>query len=212
MELQQVLETTGTCRRYRLDPVPLETLRRVLDATRFAPSGGNRQPVRFVAVRDAGLRRALHDLYWPRWESYSAPYRAAAEKAGVALPPVLANADHFARRLHEVPVLIVVCFRLADVLPTDAGLGRISVVGGASVYPAVQNLLLKAREEGLGTALTTILCAGEPEVRALLAIPEEFGTAALVALGWPERPLPKRLRRRPLEEIAFGDRFGAPLG
>jgi len=188
-----------------------DAVARVLEAARWAPSGGNRQPVRIVVVRDAASRARLRDLYLPRWEAYSAPYQEGLKKSGAALPRVLAGADHFARHLAEVPVLLVVCFRVADVLPTDAGLGRVSVVGGASIYPAVQNVLLKARDEGLGAALTTLLCADEPAVKALLAIPEEFGTAALLGLGWPGRPFPRRLSRRPLSEIAFGERFGAPL-
>ena len=73
-------------------------------------------------------------------------------------------------------------------------------------------LLLAARAEGLGTALTTLLCAVEPEVRALLTIPDGIATAATVALGWPAEPFPRRLLRRPLREIAFADRFGAPFG
>jgi nitroreductase len=85
-------------------------------------------------------------------------------------------------------------------------------VGGASVYPSVQNLLLAARAEGLGTALTTLLCAAEPQVKTLLAIPDGVATAALVPLGYPARGFPKRLARRPLEEIAFADAWGAPLG
>ena len=124
----------------------------------------------------------------------------------------MANADHFAEHLAEVPVLIVVCAVLADLYATDRGLGRLSIVGGASVYPAVQNLLLKAREEGLGTALTTLLCAEEERVRALLSIPAGIVTAALIAMGKPERGFPKRLRRRPLSEVAFADRYGHSLG
>jgi nitroreductase len=83
------------------------------------------------------------------------------------------------------------------------------VVGGCSIYPAAQNLLLKAREEGLGAALTTLLCRFEPQVKELLDIPEGVITAAHIALGWPERPLPRSLNRRPLSEIAFLDTFGA---
>jgi nitroreductase len=110
-----------------------------------------------------------------------------------------------------VPVLIVACAKLGDVHPTDAALGRLSIVGGASVYPAVQNLLLAARAEGLGTALTTLLCAVEPQVKELLAIPADVATAATIALGWPARPFPQRLNRRPLAESAFLDRYGEPL-
>jgi nitroreductase len=107
-------------------------------------------------------------------------------------------------------VLLVVCAQLGDLLATDRHLDRLSVVGGGSIYPAVQNVLLAARAEGLGTALTTLLCAVEPQVKELLAIPADALTAALVPLGWPARPLPKKLARRPLSDICFGDAWGAP--
>lgn len=207
MDLREAIESCGTCRHYRPDPVADDVLERVIDASRHAPSGGNRQPVRFIAVRDAALRRAISDFYAPLWDAYSGPAKRALAP-GAALPPMLANADHFARHLADVPVHVVVCARIADLYATDAGLDRVSIVAGASVYPAVQNLLLAARAEGLGTALTTLLCAVEAEMRTLLAIPEDFATAAMVALGWPARPFPTRLRRRPLREIAFADRFG----
>jgi nitroreductase len=210
MDLLDAIRTTGTCRFFKPDPVPDAVLARVLDAARFAPTGGNRQPVRFVAVRDAALRKRLHELYQPHWETYFAQVTRGAVRVG-ALPNVIANADHFARHLAEVPVLVVACARLADVHPTDAALGRLSIVGGASVYPAVQNLLLAARAEGLGTALTTLLCAVEPRVKALLAIPDEISTAATIALGWPARSFPSRLKRKPLKEIAFLDRYGDAL-
>ncbi len=208
MDLRAVLETAGTCRFYRPDPVPDDVLRRVLDATRWAPTGGNRQGVRVVAVRDPALRRRLAGLYLPLWEQYVS---RATSRPGAPLPRLLANADHFARHLAGVPVLLVVCARIGDLLATDRHLERLSVVGGASIYPAVQNLLLAARAEGLGTALTTLLCAVEPEVKALLDIPDDVLTAAMVALGWPERPFPKRLARRPLAHSCFVDRYGSPL-
>jgi nitroreductase len=75
----------------------------------------------------------------------------------------------------------------------------------------VQNLLLSARAEGLGTALTTLLCAVEPQVKALLGIPDGVATAATVALGYPARAFPKRLGRRPLAETCFAEVYGTPL-
>lgn len=208
MDFREVIETTGTCRFYRPDAIPDDVLRRVLDATRWAPTGGNRQGVRFIAVRDAAKRRALRDLYLPLWEQYAG--RAAA-RPGAPVPKLLANADHMARHLDEVPVLVVVCAHLADLMATDRHLDRLTIVGGASVYPSVQNLLLAARAEGLGTALTTLLCAVEPQVKALLAIPDGVATAALVPMGYPAKPFPKRLARKPLEESVYGDGWGEPL-
>jgi nitroreductase len=208
MEFREVLETTGTCRYYRPDPIPDDVLRRVLDGSRWAPTGGNRQGVRFVAVRDAAKRRQLEDWYLPLWEQYVG--RATA-RPGAPMPRLLADADHMARHLHEVPVLIVVCAQLADLLATDRHLDRLTIVGGASVYPSVQNLLLAARAEGLGTALTTLLCAVEPQVKQLLAIPDGVATAAMIPLGYPAKPFPKRLARRPLDETCFADAWGGAL-
>jgi nitroreductase len=202
-----VIETTGACRHYRPDPVPDAVLARVLEAARWAPTGGNRQGVRFLAVRDAVKKKVLRDLYVPLWEQYVA--RAGA-RPGAPLPKLIADADHMARHLDEVPVLLVVCAHLGDLLATDRHLDRVSVVAGGSIYPAVQNVLLAARAEGLGTALTTLLCAVEPQVKELLGIPPDALTAALIPLGYPVKPFPKKLARRPLSEICFGDAWGEP--
>ncbi len=207
MDFREVIRTTGACRHYRPDPVPDDVLARVLDAARWAPTGGNRQGVRFLAVRDAVKRRSLRDLYVPLWEQYVA--RAGA-RPGAPLPKLVAAADHMARHLDEVPVLLVVCAHVGDLLATDRHLDRVSVVAGGSVYPAVQNVLLAARAEGLGTALTTLLCAVEPQVKELLGIPDDVLTAALVPLGYPVEPFPKKLGRRPLSDICFGDAWGEP--
>jgi nitroreductase len=94
---------------------------------------------------------------------------------------------------------------------TDAKLGRLSVVGGASVYPSVQNFLLACRAEGLGCVLTTLLCEVEPQVRALLAIPEPWATACAIPVGWPLARGHGPLSRRPVTKMAFADRFGNPL-
>jgi nitroreductase len=94
---------------------------------------------------------------------------------------------------------------------TDSELPRQSIVGGASVYPFVQNVLLGLRSEGLGAALTTLLIPAEVEVKRLLEIPEEIALAAHVGVGYRAEPWPKRLARKSVEEFAFGERFGEPL-
>src|SRR5262245_58813089 len=209
MDFREVIETTGTCRFYRPDPVPDDVLRRVLDGTRYAPTGGNRQGVRFIAVRDAAKRRQLKDLYLPLWEQYAS--RATA-RPGTPVARLMANADQFARHLDEIPVHVVVCAQLAALHSSARQLDRLSLVGGASVYPAVQNLLLSARAEGLGAALTTLLCAVEPQVKALLGMPDGVATAAMVTLGYPAKGFPKRLARKPIGDTCFVDTYGAPIG
>jgi nitroreductase len=210
LDLVEAMTTTGTCRYYRPDPVPDELLERAFAAARFAPQGANVQPVRWVVVRKATLRRALADLYAPLWRDYLADLRGRFPQLG-PLPRPLADADHFATHLSDVPVILVCCVRLDRVLATDADLGRLSVVGGASVYPFVQNVCLALRAEGVGTAITTLLCRREDEVRRLLDIPDDVATACHVAAGYPARPWPRKLRRMPVAETVFAERFGTPL-
>jgi nitroreductase len=195
----------GTCRFYKPDPVPDDVLARAIDLARFAPTGGNRQGVRFVVVKDEDKRGQLAEWYLPLWERYL----RGADVASA--PPMVRNADHFARHLADVPAIVVVCANMGDLLATDSRLDHLSVVGGCSIYLSVENFLLGCREQGLGTAVTTLLCAAESDVRKLLDIPDDFLTAAHIAVGWPARPFPQRLNRRPLTEVAFADTFGAAL-
>jgi len=207
MNLQEIIQSNITCRYYRPDPVPDDVLTRVLSAARFAPSGGNRQPVRFIVIRDSEKKRSLRDLYLPYWEEYLKGLGVGNIRAEGGRN-MLGAADHFARHIDAIPLLIMVCAQLADVHPTDDKLGRLSVVGGASIYPAVQNLLLTCREEGLGSALTTLLCHEEPAIKRLLEIPEDISVCATLMVGFPEKPFPKKLSRRPVREIAYLDRYG----
>ncbi len=93
----------------------------------------------------------------------------------------------------------------------DKHVDRYTFCGGASVYPFAWSLLLAAREEGLRGVMTTMVIGAEHQVRDLLAVPEEFAVAAVIALGYP-RQEPSRLKRRAVGDFATIDRFdGAPL-
>ncbi|ORI21214.1 nitroreductase family protein [Rhodococcus sp. 1168] len=210
MELTEAMRTTGTCRRYLSDPVPDEVFRKAFDVARFGPQGGNRQPVRWIVVREQARKQALADLYLPMWEAYFSGITGGTVAVG-ALPKTVQDADFFARHLAEVPAIVVVCAAVDGLHPTDHELGRLSVVGGASIYPTVQNLCLTLRDQGVATAVTTLLCAEEPKVRELLEIPEGYITAAHIAVGYPERPFPKKLTRDPVEQIVALETFTQPM-
>ena len=206
------MRTAGTTRRFRTDPVPDDLLYRVLDNARFAPNGGNRQGWHVIVVKDAETRQALHDLYQPSWtaylqERYSLP---PGSRPTPDLPTPLRRSMEFAERLYEVPVHLLVTVDLRALAVTDRSLPRQSIVGGGSIYPFVQNLLLGLRQEGLGAALTTLIVPAEPEVKKLLRIPEEHALAALVAVGYPEGKLPTKLRRKRVEEFTTRERFDGP--
>lgn len=207
-------------RRFSDRPVPLEVLVRVLDSARFAPSGGNRQGWRVIAVTDPDKRRRMRELYEPRWAAYTERTGARAVLSDPALaeslPPgrlrMLRGADEFAHTFDRVPLHLVVCVQLDALAIVDAELERPSIVGGASVYPFVQNLLLGLRAEGLGAAFTTLLAPAEAEVRELLGFPEDVALAGHISVGYREDPWPRRLSRRPVSEFAFAEGWGEPLG
>ncbi|RZT84827.1 nitroreductase [Pseudonocardia sediminis] len=209
-DLATAMRTTGTCRYFRPDPVPDEVLHSAFDDARFGPQGGNRQPVRWIVVRSAERKQALADLYLPMWKGYLEAVTGGTVEAK-ALPRTVADADHFAEHLADAPAIVVVCAELSGLHPTDHELGRLSVVGGASIYPVMQNFCLSLRAQGVASAVTTLLCHHEPAVRELLEIPDEFITAAHVAVGYPEKPFPTRLTRTPVAEAVSSETFGTPL-
>jgi len=209
--LYDAMSSCRAVRRLRPDSVPDDVIERVLQAAAWAPTGGNQQPWRIVAVRDAGIKRALGDLYQPVWADYAAASRRGIAKLDEArrdgVERTLAAGDYLADHFGETPVVAVFCFSPRNMAITDAGLDRPSVVGGGSVYPAVQNLLLACRAEGLGCVLTTLLCIKEVEVKQLLEIPDDWFTCAAVPIGYPLLRGHGPLSRRPIEKLVYSDRW-----
>ena len=214
-ELYEIMRCAPSTRTYTDEPVPRELLERVLENARFAPSGGNRQGWRVIIVTDAAIRRRLRELYQEPWEAYMVKTggRAALDAGEDSGRPagrlrMLRGADDYAHTFDQVPVHLVVCVELEALAITDAELDRPSIVGGASVYPFVQNVLLGLRREGLGASFTTLLVPAEPALRQLLAIPDGVAVAGHISLGHRADPWPKELTRKPVQEFAFGDRYG----
>ncbi len=213
MNLYDAMSTLRAVRRLKPDPIPDAVLERVLEAATWAPTGGNHQSWRIIAVKDATLKQGLEDLYRPHWEGYIPGYEAhmlnMPEHEAERSRRALAAGTYLATHMHEAPVICVFCFNPAHITFTDAALDRPSVVGGGSIYPAVQNLLLAARTEGLGCVLTTLLCMEEPKVKALLRIPDDWHTAAHVPLGYPVFGGHGPISRRGPQKMVFTDTFGS---
>lgn len=214
MKLYDAMRTLRAVRRLRPDPIPEDVLKRIFEAATWAPNGGNRQPWRMIAVRDTAVKKRMGELYTAHWAPYAANYARGlakmSEDEAAKHRRTIAAGDYLAAHMYEAPVLVVVCFNPAWLAVTDAQQGRVSVVGGGSVYPAVENLLLAARSEGLGCVLTTLLCAEEPEIKQLLGIPAEWGTAAMIPLGYPVGQGHGPISRKPVGELFFNGRWGVP--
>lgn len=219
MDLYDVMRTTPAVREFTGDPLPDETLQRILDHARFAPSGGNRQGTRVIVVRDPATRERLAELNEPAVRRYIAQVKAGQSPWNPLEPPSPTAEEIAATEVPEAftrPVLtaaavLVFVVDLGVVAAMDQDLDRIGMISGASVYPLVWNTLLAARNEGFGGTITTMAVAQEPAVRELLGVPEEYAVAAVVPLGRPVRQL-TRLRRVPVEELARRERFdGEPF-
>ncbi len=226
MELLDAMRTTGAVREFLDEPVSDATIHAILDAARFAPSGGNRQSWHVIVVHDPATRRLIRDLYLDAWHDYVAhvlagvvpfsPVATAAERAAAQAhydDAVRASRpDGFAETLDTVPAMLVVCADLSVLAATDRDLDRYQFIGGASVYPFVWNILLAAREHDLGGVMTTVAVRNEPDLLAALNIPDGHAVAAVVALGHPKHRV-TRLTRRHVSAFATVDTFdGSALG
>ncbi|MDP6376366.1 MAG: nitroreductase family protein [Pseudomonadales bacterium] len=215
MELYDAMSSLRAVRRLRPDPIPDLVLRRVLTAATWAPTGGNMQPWRIVLVREGVRKQRLEDLYRPHWEAYLPGYAAkTASLSGDALAKsnrAIEAGNYLATHLHQAPAIAVFCFNPQIMTITDSDLTRPSVVGGGSLYPAVQNLLLACRNEGLGCVLTTLLCIEEDTVRELLELPDGWYTCAHVPIGYPVGGGYGAISRRSVDEMVFEDAWGDSL-
>ena len=210
--IYEAMSTLRAVRRLRPDPVAPEVLHRVLEAATWAPTGGNIQPWRVIVAKDASVKAKLGALYGEQWDTYAAGHRSLIadqpEHVREQAERMLRAGDHLGEHFGEAPVIALFCFHPELMAITDRSLGRVSVVGGASIYPAVENLLLACRAEGLGCVLTTLLCACEEQVREILAIPEPWATAAAIPIGYPRHRGHGPITRRPVEKMAFLDGWG----
>lgn len=195
ISLFDALRTQRSIRRFTSQPVPDEAIRSILKAATWAPSASNRQPWRFVVVRDPALKNQIG-----QW--YDDTYREAGGYRPQPSQPARESA--FA----TVPVLILVCI---DAGATNPGPGS-DFARGASIFPAVQNLMLAARALGLGTRPTTRHRNFEADIKRLLGIPDTVSVAIIVPLGYlAEGEHFGGKRRKPLSEVAFDNKWGQPL-
>ncbi|MFW6075266.1 MAG: nitroreductase family protein [Chloroflexota bacterium] len=197
----EAIATTRSMRRLKTDPIPDEVLRSILEAATRAPSGSNQQTWSFIVVRDPDLKKAIQRIYHEVAQNYfeTAPRRSPGKDGERVMSRVRSSAAYLAEHLHEAPALVFCCIR---------GEPRFGL--GASIYPAVQNLMLAARAYGIGSTLTTFHMRREDEIKQLLDIPDEVHTAALIPLGYPTGRW-RRGPRRPLEDVVFADRFGVKM-
>jgi nitroreductase len=206
-DLFDIMQTTRAMRRLKPDPVPDELIRRILQSAICAPSGGNTQRWRFLVIKDRAIkqqvqgwyRRAFDEVVGPRYLKSTPPPGVTREAYTRQHAAVEYLTDHF----HEAPVWIVAC--------VDEGTATPTRWSGASIYPAVQNMLLTARALGLGATLTTRHLLYEKETEAALGLPPGVHSYAIVPIGYPMGKFGP-VGRAPLADVVYEDRWGNRYG
>jgi nitroreductase len=226
--MAEVMTTMRAMRRLRPDPVPDELVRELIEAATYAPTAGDQQGQVFVVVTDrdriarlATVWRMVVDMY-ETWMGKADPRYGIEPQVIRTWDAVHYQRDHF----HETPVVIVACYdqrayirgvkrRIGGMVAAlrMAGSGRATrmLLGGltavelrseaASIYPAIQNLLLAARVRGLAATMTTWHLFAESDIREILEIPNKVRTYALIPIGWPLGHFGPVTRRAPSEVI-----------
>ncbi len=198
MTLLDGINSLRSVRKFKPDPIPEDKLKIVLQSASKAASGSNTQPWEFVVVRDTQVKAHLKEPMLRTWLARLAGSTGMSPR----MRDVYDEATEMLRNTEKVPVIIYCCVDLNRV-------GKSEEVRYASIYPAVQNLMLAAHAIGLATCLTvhgSTLTRGEPEVKKILGIPEHVKIACLIYLAYPAIRL-GRPRRKPVEKFVHYNRW-----
>jgi len=203
--LLEGLATTRAIRRFRPEPIPEDDLATILWHASRAPTGSNRQPFRFVVLRDGPRAREAKAVLGAAFRAeWATKVEADGYERGSGADPdspkarMAATMQRFVDRFEDTPVVVLVCsLRYRPPNPHD----------GANVYPACQNLLLAARALGYGGVMTMWHALAEADLRRATGIPDDVWIAATLALGRPEGHHGP-VRRRPIGELVYDDSWG----
>ena len=204
MDVLEAIRARRSIRKFKPDPVPEADIRRMIELATMAPSAGNAQMWKFIAVtnrkvleemRDAILHKLDMVCEWPEAQPYLD--RLQATKG-------------WSTFFDQAPVTIVVLgepYRSAiEEVLEKRGWER-SAIDALRQKPdiqslgaAIENLCLAAHAMGYGTCWMTAPCIAGPEIKDLLGIETPWEVVALAPLGVPDYEPPAR-PRKPLEEV-----------
>jgi nitroreductase len=199
-----VLTTTRTVRR-RLDlerPVDVDVVLDCLDLALQAPTGGDLQRWRWIVITDPAVKAQVRDVYVEALYEASGGRRASGDPAADRM---LDDAWHLARQLHRVPVLVLAC--IEGRTAPDRSQAQTAALYG-SIYPAVWSLQLALRSRGLASAMTTVHLERHEAMAEVLGIPDRVTQAALLPVAHLLGHDLRRAPRRPVDDVAFADRWG----
>jgi nitroreductase len=204
MEFFEVLHTQRSIRKFKPDPVPDEAIWKMIDAAIRAPSGGNTQPWIFLVIKDPAKKQALADGVREGLGDLEKALEAAEQLPTESQRRMRRASVTFRSDVASAPVLIVPCLVNVSSPTKD----RDTIWAGSSIYGAVQNMMLAARAQGLGTLMTTFNIANEDLIRKEYGVPDEALPVAVIPVGWPNGQNFGPTTRKPVEEVTYWDSWG----
>ncbi len=184
-----------------------EKIRIILDAAGKAPSGGNSQPWEFILISDPDVKKKFRDIVVQGLEIYAKsnlriPNEAVSEFLSASNPVA-----KLAQDTDNIPVLILACLNTKRARRlTDEWAWLEEQANWASVFPAVQNLLLTARALGLGTAVSIFPLFRMDELKLLLQLPDYVKPGILVYVGYPTSRFTEP-KRSPIENFIHENKW-----
>ncbi len=224
IDLFEAIYTARAQRRLRPDPVPEKLITRVLDAAIRASSAGNAQNWHFVVIRDAEQRRRVGALYRKASDIAEAVYQARSHPSHLTEAQwqrMMTSGEHLWNHMGDAPVLLVPCLHQRDLPARDAldpawhehydsERAYLNRIRGASIYPAVQNVILACRAFGLGTVITTASSADRSRIQGAAWHSQRCRYVRIDAHWMAGRKRFGPLSRRPLEEVLHIDQLVKP--
>lgn len=213
LDVEAAIFSTPATRRLRPDPIPEAVIWATIDAATRGPSSGNDRRWGWVVVRDDAIKRVIGQWYLDAWNGLrqgrrdrlrSLAGRLVRRTGPDAAPqsddPNYLSGVHLAHNIARAPVWIFAVLREIS--------GEPSVVDGADIFGAVQNLMLAARKHGVGCTLTMLHRKRESDVCRLLSLPPDARPIALIPMGYPESGRFHTPRRPPVEKVTHWERWG----
>jgi nitroreductase len=197
----EAIGTLRSMRRLKPDRVEQEKIRLILEAAGKAPSGSNTQPWDFILISDEVVKRKLRDLTVQGMEIYVRSHLLMSKEEKIDLMKSSNPVAWLANNTDKIPVIILACLnkkrakRLRDEWATLE-----EQANWASVFPAVQNLLLASRALGLGTAISIFPLFRMNELKQLLKLPEYVKPGILIYVGYPTASFTEP-KRSPIESF-----------
>lgn len=196
-DLHALIRSRRSIRRFTEESVPVDLVRRLIEAACQAPSAHNRQPWRFAVLSGESEKEALA-------EQMGEALRAARRADGDAAEAIEADVARSYQRITSAAVVVVVCLTMEamDVYPDEARSNAEYMMAVQSVAMAGMNFLLAAHAEGLGACWLCAPLFAPAAARRALDLPKTWEPQGSILLGYAAEQGRSR-ERMPVEAVSL---------